>query len=1201
MISQAIAKIKKQPKRNFNNADYEAYQHVRTMMSMIDMLASIDYPTDALRIAREFDRSSFAKAGQFQRNLEGDFDKKQKQLLEAVRKLGGLPTAATMIEDSPTGANAVDFGITYGERPFSERGIQSLWIDLIEEAEGKPEQAEALEKLVTQLKTLSDNRKLDDSAHAAWAIAADVAGDGQPLRQLLANWGDDSGENVDLKLRRRLFTLAALRLYRGTKDVAEDIKLLNTLATNVAKWDAADQLPLFAELGRQALVRKDLERAKVIWGRTAKLSGTSPLQALDLAIVAANADFVDLSIETAIALGKATGPVVTNSQATSKTGSLGELLGSNRRGNSGANANDEPDSVEVQVAKRIMELDDTWSNKKIPPSTLMQPLLALTLTEGRKFRPLFTDIKVESENLTINSVFDRLAKRAHQAKQTNQLLEQLKDNTVASHLLAVMALVRDDRPDEAKVRLEAIDSESLNSASKELVLQTLLLALDKAPCRKRAVELGLALLDQNKPSERYAEIEPFDTFAMILMKQIINHGMRQEFLQSASTHYLELTQHDNDRYSGSYGFQRRASQLEEMAKLFLNRGNTAEALKYLGMRQPVFNTGNDQSLDWVGAWALESLQSNRDRKYVYGVIADWTFSGDGALNYIKTLSRRQRLPAWIPESVGGNYPNFPVAADPLLPITTNYYFLAKLAQETQQVDDLKQRYTTAIGKERAGAVEGFAIALATWNEPIPVDLLTRIDKRLDSIDPGRDRIAKSSMPLAEAQLASILASDANHAQWAKATLAKAIKHAHPLDRGYLHPWLSRYQYLKGWSEGAKLQPTNRLEHWIGSTSASAHDYYEGDTPAIWVTDGEHRIDHVCGFGADFMWVRYPLQGNFEFEVELPSGGWRESGLWCDGVRVVAPATTYVDVQGDENRSWARYTTQAIKGNEWNKYSVKLDGDTLTYSINGTAIYRENRKLGAPWLAFRAQGTRSTQARNIKLIGTPTIPRSVDLIQNEHMRGWTGVYYGQPLPSILLDNKRQEGDSAEETYASNSAKAEEISELSWTVKDSELISGKSQTTGPGNQSVVQYQRPLGEGESLTYEFFYEAGKTEVHPTIGRTAFMLRPDGLKLHWMTEPNTSWRTPADFEIPVPGIEATPLPLKSGEWNRIRLERTGQTLTITLNDEKILNQPCELAQGEVFGLFHYADKTSVRVRNARLEGPWPTEVPEKLLSTTGK
>ena len=97
---------------------------------------------------------------------------------------------------------------------------------------------------------------------------------------------------------------------------------------------------------------------------------------------------------------------------------------------------------------------------------------------------------------------------------------------------------------------------------------------------------------------------------------------------------------------------------------------------------------------------------------------------------------------------------------------------------------------------------------------------------------------------------------------------------------------------------------------------------------------------------------------------------------------------------------------------------------------------------------------------------------------------------------MLENKRQEGDSAEVAQTSESVKAEEINELAWTVKEGELISGKSKTTGPGNQSVVQYQRPLGDGESFTYEFFYKAGKTEVHPAIGRTAFMLRPDGLKV---------------------------------------------------------------------------------------------------------
>lgn len=1201
LILQAVEKAKKGPKRNFNNDEYEAYEQIRTSMSMMDMLSSADYPADALRVARGLDRNLFAKAGQYQRNLDVEFEKKQKGLLEAVRKLGGLQTIATMIDQNAKGISAVDFGITYGESPFSQRGIQSLWIDLVEEVQGHPEQTEALAKLVEQLKGLAESRKLDDSATGAWALAADIAGDREPLRALLSDWMSNS-QSSDLGLRHKLLVLATLRFDRGATDADANRQLIDKILTNVKEWEGADQLSLLAELGRQSLMRKDSPRAKEIWTKVASINGLTQMQMLDLALAAANADFADLSIEVASASAKASGPAATNSEVASKAGSLGELLGSNRVRNSGVNQNrDEPDTSEVQLAKKIIELDDTWSNKKISPEVVTQSLIALTLSDAGRIKPLFTKMKVQTDSIAIDSVFDRLAKHAHEAKLTKNLLASLKDNNSTNNLLAAIVMLRDQLPGEAKIRLEAIEPESLQGAPKELTLQAILLALEKAPCRKRAVELGLALLDQNKPAEQYSEIQPFDTFSMILIKQIIAHNMQREFLQSAANHYLELTQHDNERYSGSYGFQRRASQLEEVAKLFLNKGNKDEALKYLGMRQPVFNMGNDQSLDWVGCWALESLQSNTDRRHTYSVVANWTFDGDGALNNIKTLARRQRLPTWIPESVGGSYPKFPPVADETLPIATNYYFLAKLAQETNQVDDLKMRYAAALEKDRAGAVEGLAIALATWKEPIAAEMLTRIEKRLDSIDPGQDRSAKGSMPFAEVQLASILAADANHAGWAKATFEKAMRHTHSLNRSYVHPWLNRFQYQHGWSDEAKLLPATQLAHWISSTSASAHDYYEGDTPANWVTDGDNRIDHLCGFGTDYMWFKYPLEGSFEFEVELPSGEWRESGIWCRGIRIASPSIPYFDVQGDEGRSWMRFTNQETKSNDWNKYSVKADGDKLTYSVNGKAIYSENLKSGTPWLALRSTGVRGTFTRNIKLTGEPTIPRSVELIQNGHLRGWTGVYYGQPLPSSLLNKTRQEGDTTEDSQSSEVPKAEDVAELSWTVKNGELISGQSKTTGPGSQSVVQYQRPLGDGESLSYEFFYEDGKTEVHPALGRTAFILRPAGLKLHWMTEPNTSWKTPTDYEVPVPNIAAAPIALKAGEWNSVKLERRGQTLTIALNGENIFQQPCDLAQGEVFGLFHYADKTSARVRNARLEGSWPETIPEKLLSTSGK
>ena len=57
------------------------------------------------------------------------------------------------------------------------------------------------------------------------------------------------------------------------------------------------------------------------------------------------------------------------------------------------------------------------------------------------------------------------------------------------------------------------------------------------------------------------------------------------------------------------------------------------------------------------------------------------------------------------------------------------------------------------------------------------------------------------------------------------------------------------------------------------------------------------------------------------------------------------------------------------------------------------------------------------------------------------------------------------------------------------------------------SRLAYFRPLRSGETLRYEFFYRAGETMVHPSLGRLAFLLEPEGVRLHWMTDDGgTDW-----------------------------------------------------------------------------------------------
>ena len=95
------------------------------------------------------------------------------------------------------------------------------------------------------------------------------------------------------------------------------------------------------------------------------------------------------------------------------------------------------------------------------------------------------------------------------------------------------------------------------------------------------------------------------------------------------------------------------------------------------------------------------------------------------------------------------------------------------------------------------------------------------------------------------------------------------------------------------------------------------------------------------------------------------------------------------------------------------------------------------------------------------------------------------------------------------------------------------------------------------------------------------------------------SWKIPADYEVPLPAAEQNPLPLKSGQWNQVQLKRSGMNLQISLNGEPVFDQRPQSRLGEmVFGLYHNGKKTSARIRNVTLRGPWPESLPENLLST---
>lgn len=51
-----------------------------------------------------------------------------------------------------------------------------------------------------------------------------------------------------------------------------------------------------------------------------------------------------------------------------------------------------------------------------------------------------------------------------------------------------------------------------------------------------------------------------------------------------------------------------------------------------------------------------------------------------------------------------------------------------------------------------------------------------------------------------------------------------------------------------------------------------------------------------------------------------------------------------------------------------------------------------------------------------------------------------------------------------------------------------------------ESLVRYFRPLEDGDTLTYEFLHEPGRVEIHPALGRLAFLIETSGVRIHWIT-----------------------------------------------------------------------------------------------------
>lgn len=436
---------------------------------------------------------------------------------------------------------------------------------------------------------------------------------------------------------------------------------------------------------------------------------------------------------------------------------------------------------------------------------------------------------------------------------------------------------------------------------------------------------------------------------------------------------------------------------------------------------------------------------------------------------------------------------------------------------------------------------------------------------------------------------------------AEACLASMIDRATDDDAVNLRPMLRiahavAVQSHRGKSPSSVLFE-NRLMHWIPVTVRSAKAIERGQRSGVWLTHEQHVL-HLAGGESNLLLCRYPLSGAFDFICETQEGGvvGTDGGLVHGGLQFQALGRTdqLTVWDADAKQMVTRTAPFARSGTSsvFNHVSIRSSETTSQFESNFHPIwFDEQSSLASPWLGLRSGGTKRPVFRNIRLTGKPQIPRQVELITSDQLRGWMSGFYDESQPPIR--------DSRMGPTVEDAAEAKPV--FDWRVEGDQVIAAKQTTPAEaGKPGLLQYQRPLLEDESITYEFLHQDESSIVHPAVGRLAFLLEAGGARLRWITTGESEWTgLPIDNAALEPLNRRGPrtLPLKQEAWNQVRVQRKGGELLIHLNGELIYQRPLEPNADTTFGLYRTSRSSEANIRSISMTGNWPSTVPQDFLA----
>ena len=955
-------------------------------------------------------------------------------------------------------------------------------------------------------------------------------------------------------------------------------------------------------------------------------------QAAQVAKLAADKGLPDLSLR-AVRDALTAGPPVSGSD-------VGGFGSTPNRGGMVRYVNGNPDAgqdqIAMQVEQGLYELELIWRREKLPPKAVYLVLRDAVLPDSRPTEVfLYPQPMAQRSGGVPRSVAASLARWAAKAGMVDDLrarLDTRKGQTMAelpsTVLRGLVALEAKDEPAALQILDQLRDRLTKDStqATAELACHVALPVVDSPTLGKAAepiLELAIKGLGANQQQQ-----EPLATLSVALARRKLE-AKDDAGARAVLAAYATGIERAFARYSGGYSSYMRKNALGRAANEFARAGRLDDTLDLIGQMAdvPASQYGERGGETATLPRALRML-SARPIQGRYELLKGWTLPTPTRKSY--RFSASMLADAAPPDCFGVAPIDGLADSGPGLDavgrggLVSTGGLLIDAAKRVGQLDALAEELARADEQKVEGATLLLTLAEFARGKPeraapglkrLRDELATRFPK--DAPDPNRTRYGNEP-PEKTIEWADLLVARAAVAapstREVGLSMAKlVVDQARRAQNTALQAVANRIAADVTLAEvpGAGPAPGGdpSLRGW--SVAGAATTATRASTADRWIAEAG-LIRHLDGPGN--LYFNLPLQGTFEFHVDAFDGGWAESQLAFGGLNYAAmvhPMVSNVAGTGFGFNSSFR----SLKREAFNRWTVQVDPKKVRVLINGHLFHEDDDPSPAhPFLALTTEPARQSSWRNPRFAGTPTIPRALKLAAGDRLDGWQhgGIdsYYAAVPPRKKSDKKAPKPTR----YQGAPKPPEKPEDYPWHCEAGTIVGrrgdlvdleteenayGRSRADGTP-ASRLTLARPMVEGETISYEYYYEPNEYRAHPSLGPVGFALEPAGVRLRWLTAESEADGTglKADNAADEPDCRrGGPLPLKPGDWNRLAITLKDGRMSMAINGAEVYNRPLDDLPDLRFGLFHDRAKEGLKVREVTLTGPWPESLPPEFLA----